>query len=231
MDGLTFLASVTGAARASTPVPPGNRHATIDPAYDPRTFPATLPRVTFDGESTLTERRYVALTPYRPVPGDRVLLVPAGNTYVISGAIRGSDPGGSLVRMLTAAQNVGGVGYAASIGTAEADVAGASLSFALRAGAKWYASWQADVSNQVATAGLVAVRLSVGGVSLASPEAHYTSANVAAGLRLTVGASASGEISAAGAVTFKLRRYRVGGTDTDWRMYDGHTGLTVVVAE
>lgn len=231
MDALTFLESVTGAARAATPVPPGNRHATVDPAYDPRTFPATLPRVTFDGESVLTERRYVALTPYRPVPGDRVLMAPAGNTYVISGSIRGSDPGGSLVRMATAAQSSGAPGYLASFGTAEADLPGASLSFTLRAGAKWHASWRADVENVVTSAGLVAVRLSVGGVSLATPEAHYSSANVGAGLRLSVAASTSGEILTAGAVTFKLRTYRVGGATADWRMYDGHTGLTVVVAE
>lgn len=227
MDALSFLASVSGAAASRVPVPAGNRIATIDPAYDPTSFPGTLPKVTFDGEPALTAKRYPVLTPYRPVPGDRVLMEPAGTTYVITGALRGSDPGAMSVRMAGAALDT----LTDSFGTAAADLSGASLSFNLRRGAMWFASWSCDAANLAGTAGLLAVRLSVGGVDLTVPEAHFAPSNVAAGLRLTVGASASGTIATAGAVAFKLRAYRVGGAVGDFRLYDSHTRLTVVVAE
>ena len=87
MDALDFLGAVTAASRAATPVPRGNRIATIDPAYVAGSFPGTLPRVTFDGETTLTTKRYAALSPYAPQPGHRVLMLPAGSTYIIAGRI------------------------------------------------------------------------------------------------------------------------------------------------
>lgn len=84
-DPLTFLQSVAGALQ---PGPgPAMRLAVIDPAYDPFTYPATLPLVTFEGEPTLSGKRYVTLQPYRPQPSDRVLMVPVGNTYVIAGTL------------------------------------------------------------------------------------------------------------------------------------------------
>ena len=56
--------------------------ATVDPAYV-----SGDPRVTFDGEDTLTTREYVTLDSYLPQPGDRVLLVRTGNTWLVVGAI------------------------------------------------------------------------------------------------------------------------------------------------
>jgi len=63
------------------------RIATIDPAYDSTAFPLTLPQVTFDGESALTAKRYQCLSPYHPKKADRVLMAPAGHTYVILGSL------------------------------------------------------------------------------------------------------------------------------------------------
>ena len=90
-DPIAFLDAVAGYAReenrggsADRPI----RLATIDPAYDASTYPATLPKVTFDGESTLSGKRYTVLTPgYLPRASDRVILLPVGNTYVIIGSV------------------------------------------------------------------------------------------------------------------------------------------------
>lgn len=90
MDAYGFLDTLAGAAqitpeRGSADRP--TKFARIDPAYDPSLFPATLPRVIFDGESTLSEVRYVVIGSYWPYPGERVFLVPGGNSYVIVGAL------------------------------------------------------------------------------------------------------------------------------------------------
>lgn len=86
----TFLESVAGAMPdQSRPL----RLGTIDPAYVAGSFPGTLPRVTFDGEGTLSTRTFVCLSPYWPAPSDRVLLAPVGNTYVITGSVSSSRAG------------------------------------------------------------------------------------------------------------------------------------------
>lgn len=64
-----------------------NRLAVIDPAYSAASFPGTLPRVTFEGESTLSDKGYNVAGTYSPQPSHRVLLVPVGNTYVIIGKL------------------------------------------------------------------------------------------------------------------------------------------------
>lgn len=64
-----------------------NRLAVVDPAYVAGSFPGTLPRVTFEGESTLSAKRYNVAGTYSPQPGHRVLMVPVGSTYVIVGKL------------------------------------------------------------------------------------------------------------------------------------------------
>lgn len=104
---LTFLQSITGYVAAQQKAPTGSvttptgsaaarapRLATIDPAYSSATYPLVLPKVTFDGETSLTVKRYSVAGPYTPAPGDRVLLVPSGNTFVIIGAINTPGEGG-----------------------------------------------------------------------------------------------------------------------------------------
>jgi hypothetical protein len=59
------------------------RIAEIDPEYDPRSYPNTLPRVTFDGESTMSEKKYTVASVYHPYPGDRVVMLPVNGSYVI----------------------------------------------------------------------------------------------------------------------------------------------------
>lgn len=92
LDALTFLETVAGydqlitkgeQGAAAAPV----RLAVIDPAYVLYSYPGTLPKVTFEGEDTLTEKRYAVVGDYAPYPGDRVIMLPVGHTYVIVGTL------------------------------------------------------------------------------------------------------------------------------------------------
>lgn len=89
MEPIAFLDAVAGYARAenaSSATRP-MRLATIDPAYVPSSFPGTLPRLTFDGESTLSVKRYPVMSGYLPRPSDRVVLAPVGTTYLVLGSV------------------------------------------------------------------------------------------------------------------------------------------------
>lgn len=88
MEALDFLDSIQGPPRGSADRPA--KFAVIDPAYDPTTYPATLPRVTFDGETTMTVRRFAVIGSYWPYPGERVFMEPGGTGYVIMGALPSS---------------------------------------------------------------------------------------------------------------------------------------------
>lgn len=118
MTPLTFLQSVAGYVgaqqRAATSASRNIRLGTIDESYSAATYPLVLPKVTFDGETTLSGKRYSVIGPYEPAPGDRVALVPTGTTYAILGAINtpgtsgGGGGGGTSIPpgwMLVAASN------------------------------------------------------------------------------------------------------------------------------
>lgn len=71
------------AIRAATPEPgEAIKLATVDPAYA-----AGRPKITFDGETTLSTKTYPYLASYTPGANDRVLLVQSGHTWVIIGEI------------------------------------------------------------------------------------------------------------------------------------------------
>lgn len=70
-----------GATPSSADVPV--KLATIDPAY----LGSGNPKVTFDGESTLTIKTYVYMGSGKPRAGDRVVMLPVGRSYVIIGVI------------------------------------------------------------------------------------------------------------------------------------------------
>ncbi|HEU4754011.1 MAG TPA: hypothetical protein VFU47_12955 [Armatimonadota bacterium] len=78
---MDFLGIVRGGSRQE-PGGPLARLATIDPAYS-----SGNPKVTFDGEDTLSGRTYPKLRGYTPAPGDRVLMLRVGASYVIVGAL------------------------------------------------------------------------------------------------------------------------------------------------
>lgn len=111
MDALTFLESVSGYTKAQQNGSADKplRLGVIDPAYVTATFPGTLPKVTFDGESTLSAKQYAVMSNYLPTASDRVVLVPVGTTYLIIGALdsdASARVGGSLA--VAGAATVGG---------------------------------------------------------------------------------------------------------------------------
>lgn len=158
MDAYGFLDTLAGAAqitpeRGSADRP--TKFARIDPAYDPSLYPATLPRVTFDGESTLSEVRYAVIGSYWPYPGERVFMVPGGNSYVIMGALPNAvtKPGrdritGSIINV-EAEQTVLSVPFTFKAGWAYAvrlrgqvyGTAGVQAHFRLRKGSPAGADW------------------------------------------------------------------------------------------
>lgn len=84
LEAMSTHAEQAPASSADRPV----RLATIDPTYNPFATwpgPATLPKVTFEGETVLDDRQYAVLNGYIPMAGDRVLMIPTGTTYSIVG--------------------------------------------------------------------------------------------------------------------------------------------------
>jgi len=96
-NALSFLQDVMGYNQAQHPktsADKGIKLAVIDSAYVSSSFAAgTLPRVTFEGESTLSTKFYPVLGPYWPQPSDRVAMVPIGTTWLIIGPVSTADGG------------------------------------------------------------------------------------------------------------------------------------------
>lgn len=92
MDPLSFLDSVASHAQARYPVR-APKLGTVDPAYT-----TGDPKITFDGESSLSGKTY-PYAGYTPQAGDRVVLLPVGNSWLIIGAIGVLD-GASLLTTL-----------------------------------------------------------------------------------------------------------------------------------
>lgn len=124
-SALSFLEAVQGftesGSRSSADRPV--RLAVVDPAY--AGAPA-LARVTFEGESTLSTKAYPYSTPV--VAGDRVALLPIGNTYLIIGAIGGPSvalgvaAGGTGKTSVTAGNYLKGAGTGALVEVTPANV-------------------------------------------------------------------------------------------------------------
>lgn len=95
LNPMSFLQDIMGFTEAQRPKSSadiGIKLATVDSAYQTASFASgTLPRVTFDGESTLSEKFYPVMGPYWPKAGDRVALVPVGTTYMIIGPISSTN--------------------------------------------------------------------------------------------------------------------------------------------
>ncbi|QEQ93607.1 hypothetical protein SEA_ZUKO_29 [Streptomyces phage Zuko] len=64
------------------------RLGTVDYDYDPNDFLGGIyPRIMFDGEKVVSQKRYKTMVGYYPLPGHRVVLVPVGTTYLIIGTV------------------------------------------------------------------------------------------------------------------------------------------------
>ena len=87
-----FLDTVAGYSNASNSGPKSSlerpiRIGTIDPYYT-----SGQARILFDGETVISDRGYSWVSTYSPVGGDRVYLVPVGQTYLIGGSFSSSIP-------------------------------------------------------------------------------------------------------------------------------------------
>jgi hypothetical protein len=77
-DFAAFAAATKEPSSADRPV----RLAVVDSGYT-----TGWPKVTFEGEGTLSGKQYPHLDSYTPAAGDRVVLVPVGTTYLIIGSV------------------------------------------------------------------------------------------------------------------------------------------------
>ena len=86
-----FLRSIAGFTEANTgPNVEGRpiRLGTVDYDYDPNDFLGGIyPRIMFDGEKVVSQKRYKTMVGYYPLPGHRVVLLPIGTTYLIIGTV------------------------------------------------------------------------------------------------------------------------------------------------
>jgi microcystin-dependent protein len=83
-DITAFVAATRQPSSADKPV----RLAVVDSGYT-----TGWPKVTFEGESTLSGKQYPHIDSYAPAAGDRVVLVPVGTTYLIVGAVSSTGAG------------------------------------------------------------------------------------------------------------------------------------------
>lgn len=98
MDPLAFLESVAGHTQARYPTRTP-RLGTVDPAYT-----TGDPKITFDGETSLSGKTY-PYAGYTPQAGDRVVLLPVGNSWLIVGAVGVLDGRGKAASVHTHAES------------------------------------------------------------------------------------------------------------------------------
>ena len=182
-----FLRVIKGFSEANTATDVENRPirlGTVDYDYDPNDFLGGIyPRIMFDGEKVVSQKRYKTMVGYYPLPGQRVVLVPVGTTYLILGTVSlaPQDPkvdtftdtdawdkpsGTRLVRVQVQAGGGAGGGAATTVAAqTSAGAGGAGGSY----GETWFPANSLDDSYTVTVgAGGVAVALTTGGAGGAS---------------------------------------------------------------
>lgn len=114
ISSLNLLQALQGAGQQ---LPGGSsdtafRLAVISVGYDAfASNPLPYPTVRFEGETEVGERTYAVLNGYVPMPGDRVLMVPVGTTYVIVGKINSFDTQGFWTDANSSGVELGGGAY------------------------------------------------------------------------------------------------------------------------
>lgn len=196
--------------------------ATIDPAYVNTSYPTTLPRVTFDGESTLSGKRYLVAGNYLPSPGDRVVMAPVANTYVILGSV--STPASRSLTYFAISKLSSDLFLTDSY----QDLAGTTLTVTTRkANAVYSADAIFDIENTVGGTSYIMLGNLVVGSTTPDGEAHES--NSGAG-RVTVAMSWGDTLAAAGTYTFKLKAKMLNGGSNPY-LYSNHTRLRLSVFE
>jgi hypothetical protein len=89
--GHDFLRTIAAFGQANAPASSANKPikmGRVDYDYAPSDFlGGVMPRVLFDGEKTVSQKRYQVVAGYYPQPGHRVCLIPVGTTYLIIGSV------------------------------------------------------------------------------------------------------------------------------------------------
>lgn len=209
---LTFLESVGGYSQHIAKGSLGSAAqpillAVIDPAYVATSYPTTLPKVTFEGEETLSDKRYPVVGHYTPVASDRVVMLPVGATFVILGSL--STPPAVQIQQADA------TGVVTTSSTSFVSLSGGpSVSLDLRAGqkAKVTVSCQ-DFSDTAGANGVLMSWRSTG--ASGTVEAADTDGHENGTVNEWTPMSRTGIFTAstAGSATFESR-YRVIGTTT-----------------
>lgn len=90
-----FLRAVAGFAEANAKPSSANKPVKlgrVDYDYNPADYLGGVnPRILFDGESTVSQKRYAVIQGYYPLPGDRVCLIPVGTTYLVLGSVENKE--------------------------------------------------------------------------------------------------------------------------------------------
>lgn len=205
LTGRTFLETVIGAAREASAGESANRPAllaTVDPAYSG----SGAPKVTFDGESTLSSKLYAYADSYRPAAGDRVLLVPIGTTYMIVCKVASGEtrtPGG----VIALAQITTGQGPITSGQATPTDITGLSVAFTAKAGRYYRTTARVEVQSTILNDAITVEICDGANSRLQRCDKPLGAANVAGSLRdeLT-------ETLNPGSTTRKLRFFRSSGS-------------------
>jgi hypothetical protein len=199
----------------------------VDAAYDYTTYPTALPAVVLDGETTATKPLRVVGS-YWPVAGDRVVVQPLGRSYVILGPLdapRGRTMRAPIEFSLSGEHDIAG--------TVASTVPGCSVTVTTtRPGAHYVLHFSAQFEVRVATATTAVVQAVVGATVRNDRQIIFNQANIAVGQRPPTGhQTVSGTLGAAGAYTFALQRFRVGGADNAIRLNAPHTHGDLLIME
>ena len=93
--GHDFLRAITGFTEANASPSSANKPVKlgrVDYDYASADYLGGVnPRILFDGESTVSQKRYPVIAGYYPLPGARVCLIPVGTTYLIIGTVDGKE--------------------------------------------------------------------------------------------------------------------------------------------
>lgn len=244
IQALDMLQSITGFVRAQSGGSADKPFliGTIDPAYVQSGYPGTLPKVTFDGESTLSGKQYAVMSGYWPAAGDRVVLAPVGTTYMILGCVSGSADvyadnakftnltvtgtftGGSSIGSMHIDEAVGST-IQTCTGTLT-DVTGASLTFNTSSSAAHaVVIWTCDFEVTSAATETGIGQMSYDGVDVPTRQALK---DMRALSRATITQRDNIPLPTPGSHTFKLRAQRTGSLGTI-RMNPDHTGFTLML--
>lgn len=212
-DPRSFLESVAGYAQtvgqtsADRPI----RIAVVDPAYI-----SGLPKVTFEGESTMSTKGYAFVQGYYPVASNRVALVPIGNGYLIIGAVDAGVATANLAQRMTALETLNAgdelaytqISANSTAVAALTDVAGLSITFSLAVTSTVRLIADALLASTVA-ADHARIRLTDGADVAQVTSGRIVLSNASSGVRTYITKRVS---LPAGTYTYKIKSERLSGT-------------------